>query len=66
MLRFVEPEKLKRIILVTTLFAGILAIWKFVPRDRRLLSQKRLSNNYLRIDRIHLDLKLTCYPSSLC
>jgi len=27
---------------------------------------KRLSNNYLRIDRIHLDLKLTCYPSSLC
>ncbi|HUV03470.1 MAG TPA: hypothetical protein VMW67_08580 [Desulfobacteria bacterium] len=30
------------------------------------LFYKRLSNNYLRIDRIHLDLKLTCYPSSLC
>jgi uncharacterized membrane protein YfcA len=30
-LKFVEPEKLKRVILVTTLFAGILAIWKFVP-----------------------------------
>jgi hypothetical protein len=29
-LKFVNPEKLKRIILVTTLFAGILAIWKFV------------------------------------
>jgi hypothetical protein len=29
--RFTDPEKLKRIILVTTLFAGLLAIWKFVP-----------------------------------
>jgi uncharacterized membrane protein YfcA len=30
-LKYVEPEKLKRIMLFITLFAGILAIWKFVP-----------------------------------
>ncbi|HUV79608.1 MAG TPA: sulfite exporter TauE/SafE family protein [Candidatus Bathyarchaeia archaeon] len=30
-LKFVDPEKLKRIMLIITLFAGILAIWKFLP-----------------------------------
>lgn len=30
-LKFIDPDKLKRMILVTALFAGILAIWKFVP-----------------------------------
>ncbi len=30
-LKYVEPEKLKRIMLFITLFAGILAMWKFVP-----------------------------------
>ncbi|MBN1763009.1 MAG: TSUP family transporter [Methanomicrobia archaeon] len=30
-LKFIDPEKLKRVILVTTLFAGIFAIWKIVP-----------------------------------
>jgi len=30
-LKFVDPEKLKRIMLLITLFAGILAIWKFLP-----------------------------------
>jgi uncharacterized membrane protein YfcA len=30
-LKFVDPEKLKRIMLFITLFAGVLAIWKFVP-----------------------------------
>ena len=29
-LKFVEPEKLKRIMLFITMFAGILAIWKFL------------------------------------
>jgi uncharacterized membrane protein YfcA len=29
-LTLIDPDKLKRMILVTTLFAGILAIWKFV------------------------------------
>ncbi|RCV62807.1 hypothetical protein C5S53_17140 [Methanophagales archaeon] len=30
-LTFTDPEKLKRIILFTTLFVGIIAIWKFLP-----------------------------------
>jgi len=30
-LKFVNPEKLKRIMLIITLFAGALAIWKFLP-----------------------------------
>jgi len=30
-LKFVDPEKLKRVMLIITLFAGVLAIWKFVP-----------------------------------
>ncbi|HUV02213.1 MAG TPA: sulfite exporter TauE/SafE family protein [Desulfobacteria bacterium] len=30
-LRFTDPKKLKRIMLIITLFAGVLAIWKFVP-----------------------------------
>jgi uncharacterized membrane protein YfcA len=30
-LKFVEPEKLRRMMLFVTLFAGILAIWEFVP-----------------------------------
>lgn len=30
-LNFINPEKLKRIMLVITLFAGILAIWNFLP-----------------------------------
>ena len=30
-LKFTEPEKLKRIMLIITLLAGVLAIWKFVP-----------------------------------
>jgi uncharacterized membrane protein YfcA len=30
-LNFVDPERLKRIMLISTLLAGILAIWKFVP-----------------------------------
>lgn len=30
-LKFVDPEKLKRIMLLITLFAGALAIWKFLP-----------------------------------
>ena len=30
-LKFVELEKLKRIMLFVTMFAGVLAIWKFVP-----------------------------------
>jgi hypothetical protein len=30
-LKFINPEKLKRIMLIITLFAGILAIWKFLP-----------------------------------
>jgi hypothetical protein len=34
--------------------------------SRHFYPPMRRSNNYLRIDRIHLDLKLTCFPSSLC
>lgn len=30
-LKFVNPEKLKRLILLITLFAGALAIWNFLP-----------------------------------
>jgi uncharacterized membrane protein YfcA len=30
-LRFINPEKLKRLMLITTLFAGLLAIWNFIP-----------------------------------
>ncbi len=30
-LTFTHPEKLKRIILFTTLFAGVIAIWNFLP-----------------------------------
>lgn len=30
-LRFINPEKLKRLMLVTTLFAGLFAIWNFIP-----------------------------------
>ena len=30
-LNFINPEKLKRIMLVITLFAGTLAIWNFLP-----------------------------------
>ncbi len=30
-LKFIDSEKLKRFILITTLFAGALAIWKFLP-----------------------------------
>jgi uncharacterized membrane protein YfcA len=31
LLKFIDPERLKRLMLLITLFAGILAIWKFVP-----------------------------------
>jgi len=31
LLKFVNPEKLKRIMLIITLFAGTLAIWNFLP-----------------------------------
>jgi hypothetical protein len=41
-LKFVNPEKLKRIILVTTLFAGILAIWKFVPWGKGVFEENFL------------------------
>lgn len=30
-LKYTDPEKLKRLMLIITLFAGMLAIWKFVP-----------------------------------
>jgi hypothetical protein len=30
-LKFIDPEKLKRLILLITLFAGMLAIWNFLP-----------------------------------
>ena len=30
-LTFTHPEKLKRIMLFTTLFAGVIAIWNFLP-----------------------------------
>jgi len=31
LLNFIDPERLKRIMLISTLLAGVLAIWKFVP-----------------------------------
>jgi uncharacterized membrane protein YfcA len=31
LLNFVDPERLKRVMLISTLLAGILAIWNFVP-----------------------------------
>ncbi len=31
LLNFVDPERLKRVMLISTLLAGILAIWKFLP-----------------------------------